>query len=61
MQDKGILTSRREAQTIYYRIADSEPGMRCRELLTQTRPSPGIFSIDIEELNSGIHIKGAKP
>jgi DNA-binding transcriptional ArsR family regulator len=24
MQDKGILTSRRESQTIYYRIADIE-------------------------------------
>ena len=24
MQDKGILTSRREAQTIYYAIADNE-------------------------------------
>ncbi|MEJ2596904.1 MAG: metalloregulator ArsR/SmtB family transcription factor [Anaerolineales bacterium] len=24
MQDKGILTSRRESQTIYYRIADNE-------------------------------------
>ena len=30
MKDKDILTNRREAQTIYYRISDSEIGRYCR-------------------------------
>jgi DNA-binding transcriptional ArsR family regulator len=33
MLDKGLLTSRREAQTIYYRIADNETVQRCLPLL----------------------------
>lgn len=38
MQDKGLLTSRREGQTVYYRIADNEAMRRCL-LLGQTTSS----------------------
>ena len=33
MKDKGMLESRREGQTIYYRITDSELGMKCKLML----------------------------
>ena len=36
MKEKGVLVSRREAQTIYYRIADNEIAQSCH-LLIQAR------------------------
>jgi ArsR family transcriptional regulator len=33
MKDKGMLESRREGQTIYYRITDSELGTKCKLML----------------------------
>lgn len=39
MKDKGILESRREGQTIYYRIADSDLGRNCKVLLQTFLPS----------------------
>ena len=38
MKDKGILESRREGQTIYYRIADSDLGLNCKVLLQTFKP-----------------------
>ena len=38
MQDKGILISRREAQTIYYRIADDERVRRYLPLVQTSLP-----------------------
>jgi ArsR family transcriptional regulator len=32
MKERGILASRRDGQTIYYRIADGEVGRYCRHL-----------------------------
>lgn len=48
MKDKGILTSRRMGQTVYYRIVDQELLKHCHRLMTvpesldsqdQTRPA----------------------
>jgi DNA-binding transcriptional ArsR family regulator len=33
MKDKGVLSTRREGQTIYYQIADTEVGENCKQLL----------------------------
>jgi ArsR family transcriptional regulator len=34
MKDKGVVESRREGQTIFYQIADSEIGENCKQMLT---------------------------
>jgi len=33
MKDKGVLTARREGQTIYYQISNTEVGENCKQLL----------------------------
>lgn len=38
MKDKGILESRRDGQTIFYRIADSDLGSNCKVLLQTLSP-----------------------
>ncbi len=38
MLDKGLLSARREAQTIYYRIADDEAIQRCLPLHQELFP-----------------------
>ena len=34
MKDKGVLEARRDGQTIFYQIADSEIGKNCKQMLT---------------------------
>ena len=34
MKDKGIVEARRDGQTIFYQIADSEIGENCKQMLT---------------------------
>lgn len=34
MKDKGVLSSRRMGQTVYYRLIDQEPLNRCHQLMT---------------------------
>jgi DNA-binding transcriptional ArsR family regulator len=38
MKDKGVLEARRDGQTIFYRIADSEIGEKSKQMLTILDP-----------------------
>jgi DNA-binding transcriptional ArsR family regulator len=37
MKDKGVLEARREGQTIFYRISESEIGRTCKSILDCTK------------------------
>ena len=39
MRDKGLLITRREGQTIYYRITDNIFSKNCRKMLQQIYPN----------------------
>ena len=38
MKDKGVLEARRDGQTIFYKIAASEVGENCKQMLTILDP-----------------------
>jgi ArsR family transcriptional regulator len=39
MKDKGVVEARREGQTIFYQVADSEIGRTCKSILNCTKLS----------------------
>jgi len=57
MKDKGILTARRQGQTVYYRIIDPEVLRHCHRLMT-TRESTVAQD---RQLTSRTHEEGDTP
>jgi DNA-binding transcriptional ArsR family regulator len=60
MKDKGILSSRREGQTIYYSVADNDQLRNC-PLVFQGRDLNRWSETQLEVSSMTIDLKGDKP